>query len=529
MRITDSTIYTLEEPLREQMLAGYAASHNFGPRIIAAWIETNIYKDPTRAVQLMEGYRGDLKNLPCGTEEQTGMIIFALKHLCHKMAQAGILHGDIKSENIVCSPKPDNINWQEVEMRAIDFDPKFVKFCPYISANTLELVNMTCILAHRRCWYKKCKSEDILTEAFAHSLQKDYVDILNNQHAQENFSRNFATISKIYTLPNPDPTEPGILWINQTSPNRNSMNDPKTTANAFLKFISHYLTGQCEDFEKYYNDHGNDTSMLEILLKFLGKNTTIFESIRNGNLADVTQHIHDGEDVNQVNDDNNTPLIVAVRRRHTDIIAYLLGIGANVNAVGNDNQTALRLASFNGHVDIVKLLLAAEPPADVNQARNDGTTALMQASLASHAAIVEMLLAAGADVNQTDDIGKTALTMAGWQSHAAVVEVLLAAGAAVNHADNRGATALMGASTMGYAAVVTLLLTAGANVNHADNYGNTALIEASQNGSVDIIAALLAAGANVNHANNNGQTALSEASRNGNIAVAALLRAAGAR
>lgn len=64
------------------------------------------------------------------------------------------------------------------------------------------------------------------------------------------------------------------------------------------------------------------------------RNALLYENSENGNLRNVVQLVEDrGADVNYQNPDfdNLTPLFVAVREGHYDIIEYLLGRGADPN------------------------------------------------------------------------------------------------------------------------------------------------------------------------------------------------------
>ena len=60
--------------------------------------------------------------------------------------------------------------------------------------------------------------------------------------------------------------------------------------------------------------------------------------------------------INAVDKDNNTPLLLAVRNSHTDIVTLLLNSGASTEAMDKDNNTPLLAAARSGHTDIVTLL-----------------------------------------------------------------------------------------------------------------------------------------------------------------------------
>jgi ankyrin repeat protein len=114
-------------------------------------------------------------------------------------------------------------------------------------------------------------------------------------------------------------------------------------------------------------------------------------------------------------------LIATVRR--------LLKRGVDVNArtIVYKGLTPLSLAARNGHTDIVKLLL--EAGADPNVESYEGRTPLMQVANGN---ICRMLLAAGADARAVDDERCTVLM---WLTDAECCRLLLEAGAKADALD----------------------------------------------------------------------------------------------
>jgi ankyrin repeat protein len=70
-------------------------------------------------------------------------------------------------------------------------------------------------------------------------------------------------------------------------------------------------------------------------------------------------------------------------------VEFLLQCGADLNAVNNNGQSALMMACMSNHKDIVALLLAND--ADVNARDQLGRTALAWALRRQHHEIVELL------------------------------------------------------------------------------------------------------------------------------------------
>lgn len=243
---------------------------------------------------------------------------------------------------------------------------------------------------------------------------------------------------------------------------------------------------------------------------------------------------------------NITPLHVAARCGHLEIVTFLLGVGADKDRlsvgwapehgtlqtqVDPENlafESPLYIASQHGRVAVVEVLLAAGAATDRN-----GIPPLQSASWADHLDIAGLLVDAGADVNTIDE-DRTALYVAAEEGHVGLTEFLIANGADVNFSRlgpiNPGATSLFAAAYQGHLEVAKLLVGAGADVNasRTDDRSSPLYIACNQ-GHLEVVAFLLANGAAADIAtSDNGATALYAAAFHGHLAVAEALIAAGA-
>ena len=103
----------------------------------------------------------------------------------------------------------------------------------------------------------------------------------------------------------------------------------------------------------------------------------------------------EGIDINAVDEDGNTALMLAAFFAKKDIVRALLDAGADVNVKNKKGNTALIIAAWHGRINMVKLLLAKG--VDINVKDKYGNTALKIATVIRiNKEIARMLLKAGA-------------------------------------------------------------------------------------------------------------------------------------
>lgn len=148
-----------------------------------------------------------------------------------------------------------------------------------------------------------------------------------------------------------------------------------------------------------------------------------------------------------------------------------LALGADINAVNSNNCSALMLACGNGDYETAKRLL--ELGADVNKANSWGEVALILAVSSHNLELLSLLLENGADVNAQTKGGITALMCASF-SNAKTVEFLLNHGAEVDKRDREGNTALMIAAMAPHCESMLTLLKFGADAKITNSMGKSA-------------------------------------------------------
>ncbi len=266
-----------------------------------------------------------------------------------------------------------------------------------------------------------------------------------------------------------------------------------------------------------------------------GRLTALHFAAREGSAEAATTLIANGAELDAVDADGTTPLVLAALNGHLDLAALLLEAGADPNVADAYGRTVLFVATdlntpsanpriappltgTHTPVDIVSLALAkgAKPDAaltkslpgfagrafDRDPILNAGATPLLRAAMSNDVTIMKLLLDAGANplvataprepVSLRGEVrpssGETTALMAaaglGWREPVArgresdalaSLDLLLARGADVNAANQAGDTALHGAALRGSTTVIQYLVDHGANVNAKNARGWTPL------------------------------------------------------
>ena len=229
------------------------------------------------------------------------------------------------------------------------------------------------------------------------------------------------------------------------------------------------------------------------------------QSIEKGDLHAAIEHsfpswikelVKEGADVNRLNSDGDTPLMVAIQRRDLKCAQELIDCGADVNALSSIHYTAMNYASQQDSGECLEFLI--KTGADVNF--SDYLTPLMTAARDGKDKNVVTLIKAGAHVNKTRRTARqTAFSDAVREGHFKCVKVLIEAGADVNSTTNRCNTALDSAAWADNIEIAKLLLKVGIKLNFRNEYGHNAIesyIRGNKNSgqALEFIMLLFAAG-----------------------------------
>ena len=188
---------------------------------------------------------------------------------------------------------------------------------------------------------------------------------------------------------------------------------------------------------------------------------SIHDAVNEEDIEAIKQHLSAGTDVNEKDDDGNTPLQHAAFK---EVAELLIANGADVNVQDNDGWTLLHIAN-DDFIPVAELLI--EKGAKIDAKANDGSTPLFIALVQGENKFANLLIEKGADVR--------GIPLIHVENSSEISKILIDAGADVNYAPENGITALANAVIQEDKESAELLISSGANVNSIDREGDTPL------------------------------------------------------
>ena len=140
--------------------------------------------------------------------------------------------------------------------------------------------------------------------------------------------------------------------------------------------------------------------------------TALMTAINHNDILAVQNLIQKGSDVNELDANQDAPLVIAAYKGYTEIVEKLLAAGADITAVDPEMKaTALHAAAYAGRTDAAKVLIAYKIDID-KQGPYNGYTALHDAIWQNNIETARILIEAGANLEIKSKDGLTALDLA---------------------------------------------------------------------------------------------------------------------
>mmetsp|Transcript_6714 Transcript_6714/g.8776 ORF Transcript_6714/g.8776 Transcript_6714/m.8776 type:complete len:582 (-) Transcript_6714:1574-3319(-) len=231
--------------------------------------------------------------------------------------------------------------------------------------------------------------------------------------------------------------------------------------------------------------------------------------------------------LNQKDENGDTVLLHSIVRGNLQIVQVLLNNGANVNELNNDGTSPLILAlkqpECEDRESFIQLLLENGADQAIGISADDnGMSPLMLSAAEGNLNISRMLIKYGGDKSLKDvdgagvmyyavknlsvcDQGEEDSEFVDTKDYASVSAFFIETGIEVDNADRNGITPLiLACEENNLECAKQLLATGKVNVDLETTEGNTALHHAVKSANVELVRLLLCNKANVDKANNNG-------------------------
>ncbi len=164
---------------------------------------------------------------------------------------------------------------------------------------------------------------------------------------------------------------------------------------------------------------------ISVNYRFGNRATPLHAAVYNGQ-ADITQYLLSiGADINAVDNDGNTPVLLSVRKQaKQDILPILLRYHPNLSiSYGGKGRTALAISFIKGNYKSAELLLNAGESA--SEKYKNGVTILMMAVEKDDLIAARMLIKHHADISASTTKGVTATDIAIRKNDSKMIGLLL--------------------------------------------------------------------------------------------------------
>jgi ankyrin repeat protein len=160
--------------------------------------------------------------------------------------------------------------------------------------------------------------------------------------------------------------------------------------------------------------------------------TSLMAAAYSGDVSILEVLIENGAKINSYDNSGNNALMYTLygTKEKTDALKFLISKGSKIEILNNQNQSPLILAALNGRSESIKLLI--ENGAKIEKKGSLGCTALMHAIDNQRLNSISTLIEFGADIETRDDLSFTPIILAAFRNDSMLIEKLIEAGAKVD-------------------------------------------------------------------------------------------------
>jgi len=224
--------------------------------------------------------------------------------------------------------------------------------------------------------------------------------------------------------------------------------------------------------------------------------------------------VDNGADLDALDSNQIAPLHSLTSRNHSQGIELLLSRGADIDILDYQNNSPLHYAAMSNHIEAASILV--ENGASLELKENYGRTPLILcARERGGPEMTRLLLEAGAEVNAKDRASSTPLELAAWRGKAEVVDILLEAGAEIPTKGSKATYHLIFAAAKGLTNLFNTMVKKGADITIELSSGGSLMHEAAAGGSLEILKQMAGEGLDINKKDQYGWTPLHYAAKNG--------------
>ncbi|KAF4962094.1 hypothetical protein FSARC_9828 [Fusarium sarcochroum] len=221
--------------------------------------------------------------------------------------------------------------------------------------------------------------------------------------------------------------------------------------------------------------------------------TPLLVAIQHGRWSAAAKLVQSGADLEVRLPDGKTVLHLAITMRNQEFTQVLISRGANVDRKLREH-TPLTMAISSRCTPITAALI--DSGANPNLPSRNGNTPLLAAAATGHDETVRYLIAHGADPSATQgQSGYSPMHMAAHKNQPHILRLLAESGAAVDILDRMGETPLLIAAKLGNNQSTLRLIKLGADIERVGPDGMSVLSHAVKTGDLDLVTALLERGA----------------------------------